>query len=185
MDLAELSTRPSWLSAVDIRLATYEDLPALEWEGAYIHFRRVYARAFERAQQGEALLWLAEGAGRLLGQLFVLLKSDVDPQVADGRLCAFVHSFRVRPELRGGGLGSRLLAHAELDLCQRGFNRTYLHVARENTEAIRFYRRHGYRSIIPVSGDWSYEDHLGQIRSVHEPGWRMVKKLESQPKAHG
>jgi ribosomal protein S18 acetylase RimI-like enzyme len=178
MDLAELSTQSGWLSEVDIRLAAYEDLPGLEWEGTYIHFRRVYARAFERAQQGEALLWVAEGAGRLLGQLFVLLKSEFDLAVADGRHHAFLHSFRVRPELRRGGLGNRLLADAESDLFQRGFGRVFLHVARENTEAIRFYRRHGYRSLIPISGDWSYEDHLGQIRSVHEPGWRMVKKLE-------
>ncbi len=110
-------------------------------------------------------------------KLFVLLKSDNEPSVADGRQRAFIHSFRVRPEFRRRGLGSCLLKHAELDLFERGFHWAYLHVASENTAAIRFYERSGYRRISPVSGDWSYEDHLGVERRVHEPGWRMSKAL--------
>lgn len=178
MNIAELAALPDGLSSITLRLATSADLPALEWEGAFTHFRRVYARVFERAQRNEALMWVAEGEPRmLLAQLFVLLLSESDPTVADGRQRAFVHSFRVRPELRGRGLGSRLLAHAEADLHQRGYQWVYLHVARDNADALRLYERQGYRRISPVDGDWEYEDHLGQWHRVHEPGWRLVKNL--------
>lgn len=163
---------------VRIRRLQAADLPALEWEGAYIHFRRVYARAYERAERGQAALWVvAEEGGRLIGQVFVLLLSQADPLLADGRQRAFIHSFRVRPESRRAGLGSRLLHFAETDLIQRGFTTVCLNVARENESAIRLYERRGYRRLHSISGDWIYEDHLGVERQVHEPGWRMGKSL--------
>ncbi len=179
MSIVDLSKQPAWLAQVQIRLLCAADLPALEWEGAYTHFRRVYARALERAQRGEAALWVAEGeAARLVGQVFVLLLSHTDPSLADGRQRAFIHSFRVRLECRDAGLGSRLLDAAEADLIQRGFSTVSLNVALENEGASRLYERRGYRRLHTVSGDWSYEDHLGDLRQVHEPGWRMEKKLE-------
>jgi len=178
MSTADVTLSPYWLTEISIRQATQSDLSLLEWEGAYLHFRRVYARAFQRARLGNALLWIVEyGPGILIAQLFVLLRSDADSAVADGSQRAFIHSFRVRPEFRRRGLGSWLLTHVELDLHMRGFRWTYLHVAAENTAAIRFYERKGYRRVSPVSGDWSYEDHLGIERQVHEPGWRMAKDI--------
>jgi ribosomal protein S18 acetylase RimI-like enzyme len=177
MSIAE-DLKPAWLEQVTIRLAERADLPLLEWEGEYIHFRRVYARAFERAERGNALLWVAQAeTGRLLGQVFVLLRSEYDDEVADGRQRAFIHSFRVRSELRGYGLGRRLLAAAEADLKARGFSWVYLHVAQDNDAAMRLYERCGYARMFAVTGDWTYEDHLGQERQVHEPGWRLSKAL--------
>lgn len=178
MNTADLALSPTWLTEISIRQVTQADLPALEWEGTYLHFRSVYARAFQRAQLGRALLWVVErDLGYLIAQIFVLLKSDNDPAVADGHQRAFIHSFRVRPEFRRRGLGSCLLKHAELDLQDRGFHWAYLHVANENAAAIRFYQRSGYRRVSPISGEWSYEDHLGLERHVYEPGWRMAKEL--------
>ncbi len=178
MSVADLSAPAAWLAEARIRQVSENDLPALEWEGEFTHFRRVYARAFELASRGQALLWVAEGApGQLLGQLFVLLNSDMDLDMADGRQRAFIHSFRVRPEFRRGGLGSCLIQWAETDLGQRGFHWVSLHVARENQPAIRFYERWGYHRIARVMGEWAYEDHEGLVRRVVEPGWRMGKLL--------
>jgi ribosomal protein S18 acetylase RimI-like enzyme len=178
MSTVELNKQHAWLAQVQIRQLGTADLLALEWEGAYTHFRRVYARAYERAKRGEAALWIAaDETGRLIGQVFVLLLSQTDPSLADGRQCAFIHSFRVRPDCRRAGLGSRLLKMAEADLIQRGFVSVSLNVARENRAAIRLYERRGYRRLHPVSGDWIYADHLGVQREMHEPGWRMSKSL--------
>jgi ribosomal protein S18 acetylase RimI-like enzyme len=178
MSTADTVSASSLLEEISIRQVAKADLPALEWEGAYLHFRRVYARAFQRAQLGNALLWVVEREqGYLLGQLFVLLKSEADPAVADGRQRAFIHSFRIRPQFRRRGLGACLLLHTELDLQERCFRFATLHVANDNPAAIRFYESHSYRRVSPISGDWSYEDHLGVERHVHEPGWRMTKEL--------
>lgn len=171
--------KPSkWLQQIQIRAVAAVDLHSLEWEGSYVHFRQVYAAAFKRSERGQAALWVAKDlAGLQVGQIFVMLKSDFDFEIADGRERAFIHSFRVRPEHRGRGLGSYMLAFAEEDLRRRGFSIVSLNVANDNPGALRLYERNEYRRAFPVSGDWSYIDHLGQERHVHEPGWRMVKNL--------
>ena len=171
-------TKEAWFSEVLIRPMHTADLPALEWEGAYTHFRRLYKLAYRRALKGNAVLWVAELPGeQLLGQLFVLLHSEVDSSVADGNGQAFIHSFRVRPEYRGRGLGSRILANAEADLLRRGFRWASLNVAVDNLLAIRFYERAGYQRRKRDEGFWSYIDHRGVQQDVHEPSWCMRKRL--------
>jgi ribosomal protein S18 acetylase RimI-like enzyme len=178
MDSTETKAATTWLDQIGIRHLRPNELAALEWDGAYAHFRRVYARALQRAQNGMAVLWVAEGeAQRLIGQVFVLLNSEFDPQLANGEDRAFIHSFRVRPEFRSRGLGTRLLQKAEADLVARNFKIAGLNVAEDNVAALRFYERHGYRQVTKVSGEWSYTDHLGVERDVKEPGWRLIKNL--------
>lgn len=167
-----------WLDQIVIRHLRPNELTALEWDGAYSHFRRVYARALQRAQNDMAVLWVAEGeAHSLIGQIFVLLNNEFDQQIANGDDRAFIHSFRVRPEFRSRGLGARLLQTAEADLIARNFNIIGLNVADDNVAARRFYERHGYRQVMKVSGEWSYTDHLGVERGVKEPGWRLIKNI--------
>lgn len=178
MDSVEAKTVPGWLDQIAIRHLKPNELPALEWDGAYSHFRRVYASALQRAQRGIAVLWVAEGeANKLIGQVFVLLNSEFDPQLANGEDRAFIHSFRVRPEFRNRGLGARLLQAAETDLLSRNFKIVGLNVADDNVAARRFYERLGYRPVMKVSGEWRYVDHQGGERDVNEPGWRLIKNL--------
>lgn len=160
-----------------IRQLARRDLPELEWEGAYRHFRRLYARAYRAARKGRAILWVAEleDAG-LIGQVFVQLISG-DRRLADGKNRAYLYSFRVRPEYRGQGVGGRLLAVAEADLVRRGCRKATLNVARDNPGARRFYERNGYRVVAPEPGRWRYVDHRGRVRTVEEPAWRMEKVL--------
>lgn len=165
-------------AGITVRPLVVADLPALEWEGEFTHFRRVYARAFERAEAGQAVLWVAENENaHIIGQVFVLLQNENDPQLADGRMRAFIHSFRVRPEWRDAGLGTRIMQIAEADLRARSFTWVALNVARDNDGALRLYQRLGYRTLHPISGYWTYIDHLGKERHLHEPGWRMGKEL--------
>jgi ribosomal protein S18 acetylase RimI-like enzyme len=178
MDSPETKAAATWLDQIGIRHLRPDELTALEWDGAFTHFRRVYARALQRAQNGMAVLWVAAGeSNNLIGQVFVLLNSEFDPQLANGEDRAFIHSFRVRPEFRSRGLGARLLQAAETDLVARNFKIIGLNVAEDNLAAMRFYERNGYRQVMKVSGEWSYVDHLGVEREVNEPGWRLIKNL--------
>ncbi len=171
----EISTL--FLSLVHFRHVTQTDLPALEWEGEFIHFRRMYAEAYRRSLRGEAVLWLIEHPQfGILGQLFVHLESQRH-ELADGVHRAYIYGFRVRPTYRGLGLGSRLLEVAEQDLVQRGFTYTVLNVSRENLDARRLYERLGYRVVAGDPGRWSYLDEHGIRHDVVEPAWRMEKKL--------
>jgi ribosomal protein S18 acetylase RimI-like enzyme len=168
----------SLLQRVTIRHLREEDLPGLEWDGEFIHFRRLYREIYESTRRGNAIMWVAflDGVG-VIGQLFVQLNS-ARHELANGESRAYIYGFRIRQNYRRMGLGTRIMAAAERELAQRGFKWVTLNVSRENEEAIRLYRRCGYRIVAREAGRWSYIDHLGKRREVHEPSWRMEKKLD-------
>ncbi len=161
---------------VRIREATAEDLPALEWEGEYRHFRRLYRRTLEDARKGRGLMLLAEVDGRVVGQVFV--QFDVfRPEMPRGTRVGYLYAFRVRPEYRRRGIGTQLIHQAEQALRERGMNRAVIAVARENVGALRLYERLGYRRFAEDPGEWSYVDHKGRLRKVHEPAYLLEKPL--------
>lgn len=169
---------PEWLSRVVIRHVAEEDLPSLEWEGEYSRYRRNYSDAYKRTKTGRAVMWVLElpGSG-LIGQVFVQLDMQ-DKSCANGRSRAYIHSFRVRPAMRGHGLGTWLMDHTEQDLAQRGFREITLNVAEENEGAMRLYKRLGYKIAKRIPGRWSYYDEKGILRHVSEPGFRLKKSLK-------
>jgi len=171
------SPQETWISRVVIRLATADDLPDLEWDGELTHFRRVYADAFRRQQAGQSLIWVAvlDGTG-LVGPGSLQWICD-RPELADGRKRAYLYSFRVKPDYRSQGLGTRVMEVVENDLRARGFGSVTLNVAKDNIDAQRLYARRGYQRVAHEPGCWSYPDENGVWRSVEEPAWRMEKDL--------
>lgn len=171
------SNNQETLADLVIRKVTEPDLTALEWEGAYLHYRRMYAGIYRAACSGTTLMWLVETAqGALVGQAFVMLVST-DKSAADGRERAYVFAFRVKPAWRNQGVGAYLMEFIEDDLRKRGFKTVTLNVAKDNPGALRLYRRLGYRVIGSKPGVWSYKDHQGKLCKVNEPAWRMHKHL--------
>jgi ribosomal protein S18 acetylase RimI-like enzyme len=161
-----------------IRLVTETDLPALEWEGEFKKYRRMYTRLYKDTLSGRTLMWMIESPeGEMIGQAFVMLVSS-ERDAADGILRAYVFAFRVKPAWRNRGVGSRLMAFVEDDLLKRNFRFVTLNVAKENTGARRLYERLGYKVVGSKPGIWSYRDDQGVIQHVNEPAWRMMKRLK-------
>jgi ribosomal protein S18 acetylase RimI-like enzyme len=170
-------TEPTWLNDLNFRHIQKSDLPALEWDGEFSHFRRLFIEAYQSAMQGRAVLWLAEVVNMdLIGQVFVQLNSG-RPELADGSFRAYVYGFRIKPAYRGYGVGSRFLDVVEADLIKRGYSRVTLNVGRDNPDARRLYERCGYQVVAAEPGRWSYLDQNGKRHEVHEPSWRMEKVL--------
>src|SRR5512135_3564350 len=97
------------MNPVCIRQAEKRDLVDLEWDGEYTHFRRLYADTYSMVEQGSAVIWVAEinGAG-LIGQCFVSLKRN-HPELADGVVRAYIYGFRVKPQYRNQGIGTKIM----------------------------------------------------------------------------
>jgi ribosomal protein S18 acetylase RimI-like enzyme len=166
------------VSQILIRTTTQDDLLSLEWDGEYKHFRRLYTEIFQSAYHGKAVMWVAELPGTgIIGQLFVQLTS-ARQELADGVEKAYIYGFRIKPDFRGHGLGRRMMQVAENDLATRRFRRVTLNVARDNPQARRLYETLGYQVVGMDPGKWSYLDHLGIRREVHEPAWRMEKLIQ-------
>lgn len=163
---------------VRVRPVREEDLLGMEWDGEFAHFRRLYKQHFQNSRSGNTLIWVVENEdGEIVGQVFLSLLSS-QSELADGIHRAYLFSFRLKPDYRNHGLGSYMLDFVESYLVRRGFDTLRINVARDNVQARRMYERHGYRVIGPEEGRWRYQDQFGQWQSVHEPAWRMLKKLK-------
>jgi ribosomal protein S18 acetylase RimI-like enzyme len=171
-------TKP-WADQSKIRPVELTDLPAMEWEGEYSHFRKVYAAAYERMQKGLSVLWVLElpDVG-VVGQVFIQLTCD-RPELADGYLRAYLYSFRVKSEYQNAGLGTLVMDFVEQDLKSRGFKFITLNVAKVNVRAQNLYFRRGYRIVAHEPGRWSYPDENGVWHNMEEPSWRMEKPISS------
>jgi ribosomal protein S18 acetylase RimI-like enzyme len=165
--------------SVIVRQLRKGDLQALEWNGEFTHFRRLYRQSFESANRGRSVLWVIEYPGKgIIGQLFVQLESG-RKELADGSQRAYIYAFRVQPAYRNHGIGTSVLLFVEKDLRARGFKSVTLNVNRENAGARRLYEHLGYQVVADEPGIWSYIDHEGRTRHVNEPSWRMEKTFES------
>ena len=158
-----------------IRQARKRDLPALEWEGEFSHFRHLFAEAYRLQELGDVIMWVIDlPEYGLIGQLFIQLYGPNQIQTSKTKY-AYIYGFRIRPDYRGLGIGSRFLQSIESDLIRRGFKRISLNVARDNDAARRMYERAGYHVVAPEPGIWSYLDDKGHRKFVNEPAWRMEK----------
>lgn len=174
--MVEIKSYPHLLN-LRVRHVTRLDLRALEWDGEYIHYRRIFQDAYEASQRGDAVLWIADAPRvSIIGQVFISLKSSRH-DLADGRTRAYLYGFRVRPAYRDFGVGTRILHIVEKDLLLRGYRILTLNVGQDNISALRFYVRMDFHIVDSDPGRWSYIDHNGRHRSVSEPAWRMEKDI--------
>jgi len=162
-----------------IRLATEADLPKLEWDGRYRHFRDLFHRTFEEQRVGRRLMLVADVDGYPVGQVFVQLTSS-DHVFADGRQRGYLYSLRVKEPFQRQGLGTRLIQAAEAALRQRGYSWAVIAAAKENPSARRLYERLGYRVFTEDPGHWQYTDTEGVVHTVVEPCWVLEKRLSQE-----
>ena len=61
---------------VAFRLATYSDLPKLEWYGQYTHFRALFRRTYQEQLQHRRLMLVADCNNFPIGHIFIQLSSE-------------------------------------------------------------------------------------------------------------
>lgn len=70
--------------------------------------------------------------------------------IGDDRGCGSIQNLGVTPEHRGMGIGSVLLLHALDGFRRSGLQRASLEVTAQNADAVRLYRRLGFRRVKTV-----------------------------------
>lgn len=161
---------------ITLRLATRGDLTKLEWYGAYTHFRPLFRRTYQDQLHGNRLMIVADCANFPIGQIFVQLGSEETRMATPGQR-AYLYSLRVMEMFQGKGIGTRLISEAEAMVAAMGYSSTSIAVAKDNAKARRLYEHVGYVIFDDDDGHWSYTDHRGIVRQVHEPCWLLEKKL--------
>jgi ribosomal protein S18 acetylase RimI-like enzyme len=164
---------------VVIRPVRENELEALEWDGLYTKYRRIYNQTYNDVVRGQRMMLVAAAGKLLVGQVFVQLSSS-ESRFADGFSRAYLYSLRVRPDWQGQGLGTRLITAAEEALLARGFTSAVIAAGKENPGARRLYERLGYRAFAEDPGVWNFVDANGTRQTVQEPCWVMEKNLEAK-----
>ena len=161
---------------VVIRPIREAELPALEWDGAYTKYRKVFEQTYEDVVRGQRMMLVAVVNGQMVGQVFVQL-SSTERRYADGYSRGYLYSLRVKPDWQEQGIGTRLLRAAESSLRARGFTTAVIAAGKDNPRAKSLYERLGYRTFADDPGVWYFEDVNGVQQSVSEPCWVMQKTL--------
>lgn len=147
------------------RVAYRGILPAAYLDGPIGEERRGHWRAAMAARRPEDVVLIAEGDARPLGFIAVW-------RAGDPGFDAYIDNLHIRPDLRGNGLGRRLLAAAVARLHDAGCGCIYLWLFEKNAGARRFYETLGGRaedrSVIDFAGA-----RIAQIRFV----WRDLAAL--------
>lgn len=161
---------------VVIRPIEEAELSALEWDGQYTHYRRVFRQTYDDMIRGQRIMLIAAAGRAVVGQVFVQLSSS-ETRYADGVTRGYLYSLRVRPAWQRRGLGTRLIASAEAALRARGFVTSVIAAGKDNAGARRLYERLGYHTFADDPGVWYFADVNGTQQVFEEPCWIMERNL--------
>ncbi|HET6433985.1 GNAT family N-acetyltransferase [Dyella sp.] len=141
------------------QLSDLDDLVALE-EATFDSDRMSRAQYRRHLDSDSASVLVAStNHRRFLGTAVVFYRR--------GSTVARLYSLASRPEARGNGVGSALLAAVERSARRRGCRELRLEVRLDNVNAMRLYERLGYRRFARINR--FYED--------GSAAWRYAKKL--------
>ncbi|MGI5504380.1 GNAT family N-acetyltransferase [Lentzea sp. CA-135723] len=171
-------------SGVTVRAATHADLDvAVELNLDTVRYDAQFGMVSERANTAELLreeltgvldrdheaMWLAVSGDTPVGMLFVDMPqhSGWMERYTPARPFAYLAHLGVRPDARGTGAGSALVAFAHQLLDDAGVESTLLHHALPNPRSTPFWYSHGYR---PAWTFW-----------VRRPAVRASSGVSAQP----
>ena len=169
------SKRDTTTSGVEIRIATDGDLESLaEAHGSGISAAQI-KRRLEESRQGFRTVLVAVKEDRAVGS--VSIGGGRFQRTGSLRLFAL----DVGPAFRRKGVGTALVHAVEAIAAERGLDEVNLEVEINNEDAIRLYRRLGYR----ICGDavmdcWARLRDDGSSETIKVPVFVMVKRLISR-----
>ena len=143
------------MARLKIRQAELEDIEALlELEQLFPGDRMGRGSFRHLFKAGKAVIWLAQSKGRMVADAVVFYRKNAKR--------ARLYSLIVHPDVRGQGVGTKLLSHAETSAKQQGYQGMRLEVREDNKAAIHLYEQAGYQ-IKALVKDY-YDDHCGALK---------------------
>jgi GNAT superfamily N-acetyltransferase len=152
-----------------VRACRENDLPKLEWFGAFAHHRQIIHEAFVLQRAGKVVMLVADDAGFPVGQAWL------DFRRRERWDAPKVWAVRVMPALQGRGIGAKLMSGLENVASQRGHNRLMLGVEKANASACQFYERLGWRLMGDRREEYCYLTPAGISQTVSVDQWVFFK----------
>ena len=164
---------------IDVRPCTEQDLRRIE--SAWPVPGGVHVSHFRAQERGDTTFLIAWSDSTVLGTGVVRWNDRQEYQLS-GLLpgCPEICHLQVRPEYRGEGVGSRLIAAAEDLVRSRGLTKVGVVVADDNRRAAALYVRLGF---VPtgqtIVGEYDWRDAEGQVHHEVETNDVLVKVLNT------
>ncbi|EDY46412.2 GCN5 N-acetyltransferase [Streptomyces sp. SPB074] len=138
-----------------------------------------HARRFARQRAGGSTYLVAWADGVPVGNGEIRWGGCAAPEVREAvGECPELNGLDVRAELRGRGIGTALIHHAEALAARRGAPRLGLGVDDTgNPRAARLYARLGYRPALRYLDRWTYVDEDGTTHERADPTVFLVRPL--------
>lgn len=157
--------------AVRVRRCRADDLPQLEWFGLFTHHREIIHDAFARQRAGDNVMLVGDANG------FPVAQAWIDLARLRAERVGLLWAVRVFPALQGLGLGTRLIAAAELVLRRLGYAAAEMGVEKDNPGARRLYERLGYAVVREGREEYGYTTPAGVAERVPLDEWFLRKRL--------
>lgn len=106
----------------------------------------------DNIQRGNTEFWALDYDGELVGELYVFYDLE-DKDFADGKRTAYLCAFRIRTDLRGQGLGTKLICHVIEHIQDLGYQRISIGVDTTDMANIRLYTRLGFNIKVKVCSE--------------------------------
>jgi len=160
---------------IEIRECGPEDVARLD---AVMPAGDAHAHHYAAQQRGEATYLVAWVDGEPAGSGVISWTGCHDGSVRRAMPDAVeIHNLGVRPEQRGRGIGTSIVAAAERLALARGVTRVAIGVSDDNSAAARLYERLGYHdSGLRSTAEYTYTDATGTHHAV-ERNILLVKTL--------
>ena len=134
-----------------------------------------FSRGIDRGRQE---FWVVETSrGALIGEVHIFWCS-VDDDEADGRNRAYLCAFRVHPDHRRQGIGTRLMRRALKRIREKGFGEATIGVERDASDLKALYFRWGFTTLVKVTNiDHHHPDHNGNPMPTSIPTELYMKRI--------
>jgi GNAT superfamily N-acetyltransferase len=136
------------MSDVLIRAADQADVAALA--GAFGDDEAFFADRVAKQATGHGVLFVAQQDDQLVGTVYLWLAEAEEPPIREHlEGVPLLTHLKVVPDLRNGGIGTRLIFEVERHARKLGYSRIALAVEENNEDARRLYQRLDYE-------DWTH-----------------------------
>lgn len=127
-----------------VRRLEPEDVQSFSaWRGGDVYLDGIVRRHLAEHAEGRRIILVAVAQAAIVGTLQLVFREE-DPDLADGRTCAYLQALDVRPEWRRRDVGSRLVETAGAVAASRGYRRLTVMVEADNASALGFFQHLGF-----------------------------------------
>ena len=130
-----------------IEKLTVQQLPLLTELFDYNDADQMIAECTRDIQSGAVDIFVLFDKQRPVGELHVRFESDDELYALRGHR-AYLFAFRIREELQGRGLGTRLLKTVLDELAQAGYREFTVGVEDDNARALHMYQTMGFSELV-------------------------------------